>query len=222
MGANAMEMFRHIREEHLTEIKKLKIKIGDKPTEEGKRKGVRPGPRSKTKKNQHLFPFMNLLNTGPKEEDVKIELPDIKKEEPMEEPMKAPLEEPLEEPMEEETFESLAQEASQNDSNSSDRTEQMGVLKKNEEIKLTLKTSGFRLRLSTEDDALENQTEEELADKEPAEEEPAEEEPPIEVDPNKDWHDDQDEIDLDNPPANTSNEINSSNPSVYDFDDSFD
>merc|ERR1719318_1643727 len=30
-GKNAVEMFRHIREVHLTEIKKLKIKIGGKP-----------------------------------------------------------------------------------------------------------------------------------------------------------------------------------------------
>ena len=46
-----MEIFRHIRENHLTEIKKLKIKIG-KPKSPGPSKKCsyrKPGPKSKTK-----------------------------------------------------------------------------------------------------------------------------------------------------------------------------
>ena len=45
----AMETFRHIRENHLTEIKKLNIKIG-KPLEPLKMKALRrPGPKSRTR-----------------------------------------------------------------------------------------------------------------------------------------------------------------------------
>merc|ERR1719282_987537 len=45
----AMETFRHIRENHLTEIKKLNIKIG-KPLEPLKMKAFRrPGPKSRTR-----------------------------------------------------------------------------------------------------------------------------------------------------------------------------
>ena len=46
-----MEIFRHIRENHLTEIKQLKIKIG-KPKSPGPSKKIsyrKPGPKSKTK-----------------------------------------------------------------------------------------------------------------------------------------------------------------------------
>ena len=46
-----MEIFRHIRENHLTEIKQLKIKIG-KPKAPGPSKKSsyrKPGPKSKTK-----------------------------------------------------------------------------------------------------------------------------------------------------------------------------
>ena len=44
-----METFRHIRENHLTEIKKLNIKIG-KPLEPLKMKAFRrPGPKSRTR-----------------------------------------------------------------------------------------------------------------------------------------------------------------------------
>ena len=46
-----MEIFRHIRENHLTEIKQLKIKIG-KPKSPGPSKKSsyrKPGPKSKTK-----------------------------------------------------------------------------------------------------------------------------------------------------------------------------
>ena len=53
-----METFRHIRENHLTEIKKLNIKIG-KPPEPVKTKLFRkPGPRSRTRLVAH--PVINL------------------------------------------------------------------------------------------------------------------------------------------------------------------
>ena len=45
----AMETFRHIRENHLTEIKQLKIKIGQPPDLSPQKPFRRPGPRSKTR-----------------------------------------------------------------------------------------------------------------------------------------------------------------------------
>lgn len=44
-----MEIFRHIRESHLTEIKKLNIKIGLPPETDKKTFFRKPGPRSKTR-----------------------------------------------------------------------------------------------------------------------------------------------------------------------------
>ena len=44
-----MEIFRHIRESHLTEIKKLKIKIGQPSTSDKPKSYRKPGPRSKTR-----------------------------------------------------------------------------------------------------------------------------------------------------------------------------
>ena len=44
-----METFRHIRENHLTEIKQLKIKIGKPPEPEKKIIKRKPGPRSRTR-----------------------------------------------------------------------------------------------------------------------------------------------------------------------------
>ena len=44
-----MEIFRHIRENHLTEIKKLNIKIGQPPDSDAKKPFRRPGPRSRTR-----------------------------------------------------------------------------------------------------------------------------------------------------------------------------
>jgi len=44
-STTAMDMFRHVREQHLTIIKKLKIKIGEPPRPQGRK----PGPRSRTK-----------------------------------------------------------------------------------------------------------------------------------------------------------------------------
>ena len=48
----AMEIFRHIRESHLTEIKKLRIKIGQPPQDTPTKPAFRkPGPRSRTRIN---------------------------------------------------------------------------------------------------------------------------------------------------------------------------
>merc|ERR1719210_3301698 len=44
----AMETFRHIRENHLTEIKQLKIKIGQPPNSDRKPCYRKPGPKSRT------------------------------------------------------------------------------------------------------------------------------------------------------------------------------
>lgn len=55
----AMETFRHIRENHLTEIKQLKIKIGKPPDPEKKIIKRKPGPRSRTRyqvKDDNLQP----------------------------------------------------------------------------------------------------------------------------------------------------------------------
>ena len=88
-ASTAMEIFRHIREQHLTEIKHLNIKIGKPPTEETKKKSKRkPGPRSKTMK--HLSPLPFFLYSGlempndenPEESDVKSEASEIKTEDP--------------------------------------------------------------------------------------------------------------------------------------------
>ena len=68
-----MEIFRHIRESHLTEIKKLNIKIGLPPEAEKKKKAFRrPGPRSKTR------PELNPeeQNSGTKSSD-KVEAMDF-------------------------------------------------------------------------------------------------------------------------------------------------
>ena len=43
-----MEIFRHIRENHLTEIKQLKIKIGKPPNSDRKPSYRKPGPKSRT------------------------------------------------------------------------------------------------------------------------------------------------------------------------------
>jgi len=62
-ASTAMEIFRHIREQHLTEIKHLNIKIGAPPAEETPKKSKRkPGPRSKTMK--HLSPLPFFLYSG--------------------------------------------------------------------------------------------------------------------------------------------------------------
>ena len=45
---SAMEIFRHIRENHLTEIKQLKIRIGKPPRQEKMLSYKKPGPKSKT------------------------------------------------------------------------------------------------------------------------------------------------------------------------------
>ena len=157
-----MEMFRHIREVHLTEIKKLKIKIGGKPasTEEAKRRVLtyRPGPRSKTKlKQSSIFPF-NIFGSATVKDEVKEEAPEIKTEIKTEEP----------EPMDQD------QEAKERRSSKDqkDQGESEGVLCPNQAITLTLKSTGFRIRLSTEaDDEPEDAHEEETGDDEATAEE---------------------------------------------------
>ena len=66
--STAMDMFRHVRENHLTPVKKLKIKIGTPPPM-FKRSG-RPGPRSKTmirlSANHFPFPASYLSVASPK------------------------------------------------------------------------------------------------------------------------------------------------------------
>ena len=74
-----METFRHIRENHLTEIKKLNIKIG-KPLEPLKMKAFRrPGPKSRTrigyKKAADLFTgeVKDPLNENPQTQNMDFE-----------------------------------------------------------------------------------------------------------------------------------------------------
>ena len=57
-----MEIFRHIRENHLTEIKQLKIKIGKpkSPTPSKKCSYRKPGPKSKTRRPE----TSSLLSSG--------------------------------------------------------------------------------------------------------------------------------------------------------------
>ena len=69
-ASTAMEIFRHIRENHLTEIKQLKIKIG-KPKSPGPSKKCsyrKPGPKSKTK--IRLPETSSLLSSSEKTEEV--------------------------------------------------------------------------------------------------------------------------------------------------------
>ena len=197
-GGNAMEMFRHIREDHLTEIKKLKIKIGDKPA--SPRKGCRPGPRSRTKLlDREIFPF-NLLGPSAIKEEIKTEVPEIKKEEEVGQTNSV-------EATAEET-EDAAEEPSVDASTTPDKSEQEGVLGPNKSITLTLKSTGFRIRLSTEaeDETTQGSKNEEEEEEEPAEntsyfpsfedvpmETATEEEAPIEVDPMTAWHVDGDD-----------------------------
>merc|ERR1712088_1209138 len=229
-GKNAMEMFRHIREVHLTEIKKLKIKIGGKPaSEEAKKKMLvsKPGPRSRTKLRQHsIFPF-NIFGSVSVREEVKEEAPEIKTEIKTEEPQAMDQDEEAKERM-----------PSRNVRLQKDHEASTGILGPNQAITLTLKSTGFRIRLSTEaDDDPEDPQEEEIVHQEyvpehvgPEDvsmddsfvEEPSfdstmenmvEEEAPIEVDPTKDWH-----VEDEEDPAEVS--LNTSDPySIDEFDE---
>ena len=77
-----METFRHIREQHLTEIKHLNIKIGKPPTEETKKKSKRkPGPRSKTMKHLSPLPFF-LYSASDSQNETKSEESEIKPDDP--------------------------------------------------------------------------------------------------------------------------------------------
>ena len=69
--STAMDMFRHVREHHLTpSVPKLKIKIGTPPTSPMVKRSGRPGPRSKTMMrsitNQFPFPASYLSVSSPK------------------------------------------------------------------------------------------------------------------------------------------------------------
>ena len=61
-----MEIFRHIRENHLTEIKQLKIKIGKprSPSPSKKCSYRKPGPKSKTKIRLLPDTSSSLLSSG--------------------------------------------------------------------------------------------------------------------------------------------------------------
>ena len=193
-----MEMFRHIREDHLTEIKKLKIKIGDKPA--SPKKGCRPGPRSRTKLlDREIFPF-NLLGPSAIKDEIKTEVPEIKKEEEEEEANSVTME-TVEATVDE--TEDAVEEPSLNASNTSDKSEQERVLGPNKSITLTLKSTGFRIRLSTEadDETTEGSKNDEEEEEEAVEntsyfpsfedvpmETTTEDEAPIEVDPMTAWH----------------------------------
>ena len=60
-----METFRHIRENHLTEIKKLNIKIGKPPEPTVKKLFRKPGPRSRTRlMTQPVVKLGQLSETG--------------------------------------------------------------------------------------------------------------------------------------------------------------
>jgi hypothetical protein len=219
-----MEMFRHIREAHLTEIKKLNIKIGSKPAEEAKKRGARPGPRSKTKLKFDNFPFSLF---GSKEggfgmgSEVKVEAEDVKKEE-------------------EDVGDLVSTtEVSQTASSSS---EQEGVLCPNQALTLTLKSTSFRIRLSTEaDDSREAATPVEDLPQQSAEHDTfenhsvdevqyetlhtdnsTEEEAPIEVDPTKDWHVDDDDTADHEMIESSTDEIPLDTSDPYSFDTSFD
>ena len=160
-GKNAMEMFRHIREVHLTEIKKLKIKIGGKPaSEEAKKKMLvsKPGPRSRTKLRQNsIFPF-NIFGSASVREEVKEEAPEIKTEIKTEEPQAIM-------DQDEEAKERMP---SRNVRLQKDHEASTGILGPNQAITLTLKSTGFRIRLSTEAD---DEPEEETGDDEATAEE---------------------------------------------------
>ena len=162
-GKNAMEMFRHIREVHLTEIKKLKIKIGGKPasSEEAKKKLSlpKPGPRSKTKLKQTVFPF-NIFGSTAAKDEVKEEPAEIKTEIKTEEP----------EPIVQDQVRRPSKEGNSRRDQNPEESE--GILCPNQAITLTLKSTGFRIRLSTEaDDDPEDPQEEETGDDEAAAEE---------------------------------------------------
>merc|ERR1719230_2520135 len=102
-----MEMFRHIREVHLTEIKKLKIKIGGKPAS----------------------------SDEAKEEPAEIKT-EIKTEEP--------------EPIVQDQVRRPSKEGNSRRDQNPEESE--GILCPNQAITLTLKSTGFRIRLSTEAD----------------------------------------------------------------------
>jgi len=160
-----MEMFRHIREVHLTEIKKLKIKIGGKPASDEalKRRMLalpKPGPRSRTKlKPNAVFPF-NIFGSATVKDEVKEEAPEIKTEIKTEEP------EPMDQDQERRPS---RDERAQKDPS---QEESEGILCPNQAITLTLKSTGFRIRLSTEaDDEPEDAPEDETGDEEATAEE---------------------------------------------------
>jgi hypothetical protein len=80
-ASTAMEIFRHIREQHLTEIKHLNIKIGKPPSEETPKKSKRkPGPRSKTMKHLSPLPFFLYSGAENQSEENPLEQPDTQPE----------------------------------------------------------------------------------------------------------------------------------------------
>jgi len=65
----AMDMFRHVRENHLCTVKKLKIKIGTPPASPARRLN-KPGPRSrtmKTKPNNFPISMLSTISTPSKD-----------------------------------------------------------------------------------------------------------------------------------------------------------
>merc|ERR1719285_1500962 len=115
----------------------------------------KPGPRSRTKLKQNIFPF-NIFGSAAVKDEVKEEAPEIKTEIKTEEP----------EPMDQ------GQERRPSREGRAQKEESEGILCPNQAITLTLKSTGFRIRLSTEaDDDPEDPQEEETGDDEAAAEE---------------------------------------------------
>merc|ERR1719382_1475752 len=117
----------------------------------------KPGPRSRTKLKQNIFPF-NIFGSTAAKDEVKEEAPEIKTEIKTEEP------EPMDQGQE--------RRPSREERTQKDQQESEGILCPNQAITLTLKSTGFRIRLSTEaDDEPEDAPEDETGDEEATAEE---------------------------------------------------
>ena len=92
-----MEIFRHIRENHLTEIKKLNIKIGKPPESDIKKPFRRPGPRSRTRMGFKPASLIQEPSSSDTQQPCSSKVSEQKMDVAKEETSPAPPQDPIEE-----------------------------------------------------------------------------------------------------------------------------
>ena len=128
-----MEIFRHIRENHLTEIKKLNIKIGKPPESDIKKPFRRPGPRSRTRMGFKPASLIQEPSSSDTQQPCSSKDSEQKMDNIKEETSSAP---PSQDPIEEMDFESAINSIGQ--MSQSDIEEQQQLVLTSDETSLTL------------------------------------------------------------------------------------